>query len=129
MLCDGIDFQLKNMGKKRKRSEKAEAVAVPKKDDAAPERPVRTLLGWKDKNETEVKDNEDSHSPVFRNKEKVLVTCSRRIIYRYKPQTLIYFVLVTLFVVYVYACFKDNDDASFEYGFVYVAYIKRLYGS
>ena len=73
---------------KRKRSEKAEAVAVPKKDDVAPERPVRTLLGWKDKNEIEnevdIKDN--GASPVFRNKEKVLVTCSRRIVYRYKSQ-------------------------------------------
>lgn len=69
------------MGKKRKHSE-AEAVAPAKKDDAAPERPKRTLLGWKDKNE--VKDDvEDVHSPVFRNKEKVLVTCSRRISYRY----------------------------------------------
>jgi ribosome biogenesis protein BRX1 len=79
----------KNAGKKRKRSEKAEAVAVPKKEEAAPERPVRTLLGWKDKNqienEVEVKDNQFG-SPVFRNKEKVLVTCSRRIVYRYKPQ-------------------------------------------
>lgn len=77
------------MGKKRKASE---PLAVPKKDDAAPERPVRTLLGWKDKNEVnnddvvEVKDN--GSSPIFRNKEKVLVTCSRRIIYRLvKPQT------------------------------------------
>jgi ribosome biogenesis protein BRX1 len=43
-------------------------------------------LGWKDKNnqnenEVEVKDNQ-SGSPVFRDKEKVLVTCSRRIGYR-----------------------------------------------
>lgn len=74
------------MGKKRKHGEAADAVAVAKKDDAAPERPARTLLGWKDKNEVnddvEVKDS--GYSPVFRNKEKVLVTCSRRIIYRYR---------------------------------------------
>lgn len=81
-------LQIKNMGKKRKRSEKGEAAAVPKKDDVAPERPVRTLLGWKNKreseseNEIEVKNN--GSSPIFRNKEKVLVTCSRRIVFRYK---------------------------------------------
>lgn len=85
-------FLVRNMGKKRKHSDAAEAVAVPKKDDAAPERPARTLLGWKDKNEIndDVEVKENGYSPVFRNKEKVLVTCSRRIIYRYKPQTLIY---------------------------------------
>ncbi|KAI4346765.1 hypothetical protein L6164_007634 [Bauhinia variegata] len=68
------------MGKKRKHSE-AEAVAAPNKDDTAPERPKRSLLGWKDRNEVtgEVK---DYGSPIFRNKEKVLVTCSRRINYR-----------------------------------------------
>ena len=74
------------MGKKRKHSH-TEAVAVPKKDDAAPERPTRTLLGWKDNkseanSEVQVKDVEHD-SPIFRNKEKVLVTCSRRINYRY----------------------------------------------
>jgi ribosome biogenesis protein BRX1 len=68
------------MGKKRKHSE-TEVVAPPKKDTIAAERPKRTLLGWKDKNE-EV--NKESDSTVFRNKEKVLVTCSRRINYRLK---------------------------------------------
>jgi len=73
------------MAKKRKRSNPAEA--VPKKEEAAPERPARTLLGWKEKDkvsdEVEVKNNDDS-TVFFRNKEKVLVTCSRRIVYRYK---------------------------------------------
>ncbi|CAI8603023.1 unnamed protein product [Vicia faba] len=76
-------------GEKRKRGgEKGEAAAVTKKDEVAPERPVRTLLGWKNKpeneneNEIEVKDN--GSSPIFRNKEKVLVTCSRRIVFRYR---------------------------------------------
>lgn len=68
------------MGKKRKHSE-TEVVAPPKKDMSAAERPKRTLLGWKDKNE-EV--NKESDSTVFRNKEKVLVTCSRRINFRSK---------------------------------------------
>jgi ribosome biogenesis protein BRX1 len=67
------------MGKKRKHSETV--VAPPKKDMSAAERPTRTLLGWKDKSE-EV--NKESVSTVFRNKEKVLVTCSRRINYRLK---------------------------------------------
>ena len=64
------------MGKKRKHSETTQAVAQPKKEEAAPERPARTLLGWKDKNQVE------DDSPIFRNKEKLLVTCSRRINYR-----------------------------------------------
>lgn len=91
-LINVADLLPKHMGK-RKRSGKAEAAAVPKKDDVAPERPVRTLLGWKNKeeneneNEVEVKDN--GSSPIFRNKEKVLVTCSRRIIFRYKLQNTI----------------------------------------
>ncbi|KAL0837574.1 hypothetical protein Bca101_089464 [Brassica carinata] len=58
------------MGKKRKHSE-TEAAAPAKKDDSAPERPKRTLLGWKDKNE----DAEESKAKAasasgFRNKEK-----------------------------------------------------------
>lgn len=71
------------MGRKRKHSE-AEA-AAPVKDDSAPERPKRTLLGWKDKKEDveEAKEAPASVSaPGFRNKEKVLVTCSRRISFR-----------------------------------------------
>lgn len=66
------------MGKKRKHSE-TEVVAPPKKDMSAEERPKRTLLGWKDKSE-EVK--KESDSAGFRNREKVLVTCSRRINFR-----------------------------------------------
>lgn len=67
-------------GRKRKHSE-AEAVAPVKKDEAAPERPKRTLLGWKDKVGEE---KESDSKTTFRNKEKVLVTCSRRISYRLK---------------------------------------------
>lgn len=67
------------MGKKRKHSETV-AVAPAKKDDEAPERPQRTLLGWKRK-KGEVQEA-DSTTTVFRNKEKVLVTCSRRINFR-----------------------------------------------
>ncbi|CAL5206321.1 unnamed protein product [Lathyrus oleraceus] len=99
------------MGKKRKRSEKAQAAAVPKKDDVAPERPVRTLLGWKNKkeneneNEVEVKDN--GSSPIFRNKEKVLVTCSRRIVFRYRH-------LMLNIVSLLPHCKKDNKVESKE---------------
>ena len=64
------------MGKKRKHVEAAEE---PKKEEVAdPPRPKRTLLGFKDGAVAEKK----SDGPVFRNKEKVLVTCSRRITYR-----------------------------------------------
>ena len=66
------------MGKKRKHSE-AEVTAPVKKDEGAPQRPKRTLLGWKDKVE-----EKEIDSTAFRNKEKVLVTCSRRINYRLK---------------------------------------------
>ena len=70
------------MGKKRKHTE-TETVAPAKKDDTAPERPKRTLLGWKD--DSEGKDEAKGvDSTNFRNKEKVLVTCSRRINYRYR---------------------------------------------
>jgi len=83
------------MGKKRKHSETTHDEAQPQKEDVTPERPARTLLGWKDKNEVtnEVEDN----SPIFRNREKVLVTCSRRINYRYNQIHNPYFV-VTDFV-------------------------------
>ncbi|KAJ0965101.1 hypothetical protein J5N97_026239 [Dioscorea zingiberensis] len=64
------------MGKKRKQTESQEVV---KKDDTAPPRPKRTLLGWKDGGVAKKSD-----SAVFRNKEKVLVTCSRRIMSRYR---------------------------------------------
>ncbi|KAJ6298097.1 hypothetical protein OIU76_019265 [Salix suchowensis] len=79
------------MGKKRKHNE-TQVIEPAKKDEDAPQRPKRTLLGWKDKPEAkesefpEVKETE--HIPPqqggFRNKEKVLVTCSRRINYRYR---------------------------------------------
>ncbi|KAH1261127.1 Ribosome biogenesis protein BRX1 1 [Glycine max] len=70
------------MGKKRKHSETTHDEAQPQKEDVAPGRPARTLLGWKDKNE--VTDEVEDNSPIFRNREKVLVTCSRRINYRYR---------------------------------------------
>ncbi|KAL1361046.1 hypothetical protein HN51_006417 [Arachis hypogaea] len=99
------------MGKKRKHSETA-AVAVPKKDEAAPERPARTLLGWKDKSEvngddSQVKDVELDDSPIFRNKEKVLVTCSRRINFRYRH-------LMLNVVSLLPHCKKDNKVESKE---------------
>ncbi|KAL6311044.1 hypothetical protein AAG906_011836 [Vitis piasezkii] len=68
------------MGKKRKHNE-ANVAEPPRKDSDAPERPKRMLLSWKDLTPTETKETESS-SPIFRNKEKVLVTCSRRISYR-----------------------------------------------
>lgn len=71
-----------SMVKKRKHSETLPAVPV-KKDDVAPERSKRTLTGWKDK-EVITKSESDSDHAVFRNKEKVLVTCSRRINFRYE---------------------------------------------
>ncbi|KAG6487124.1 ribosome biogenesis protein BRX1 homolog 1-like [Zingiber officinale] len=64
------------MGKKRKHEEASKA---PKEEEVAQERPKRTLFGWKD-GEAPKEDN----SPTFRNKEKVLVTCSRRINHRYR---------------------------------------------
>lgn len=79
------------MGKKRKHSE--EIADDGKKDDSVPERPKRTLLGWKDGGEPE-KEKESDSVGVFRNKEKVLVTSSRRISYR----------LIFYFVVYYLVC-------------------------
>jgi ribosome biogenesis protein BRX1 len=68
------------MAKKRKRSSDAPApAAVEKPDDSAPERPARTLFGFKDKPDCAV---EPASKDTFRNREKVLITCSRRIIYR-----------------------------------------------
>ncbi|MED6109505.1 Ribosome biogenesis protein BRX1 1 [Stylosanthes scabra] len=93
------------MRKKRKHSETAD-VAVPKKDEAAPERPARTLLGWKDKSEVNG-DVEHEDSPVFRNKEKVLVTCSRHIYYRYRH-------LMLNVVSLLPHCKKDNKVESKE---------------
>lgn len=65
------------MGKKRKQFE-IEAPEAPKKYDVSPPRPKQTLLGWKEKI-----DEKETDSPVFRNREKILVTCSRRIVYMY----------------------------------------------
>ena len=67
--------------RQRKHSETTHDEAQPQKEDVAPGRPARTLLGWKDKNE--VTDEVEDNSPMFRSKEKVLVTCSRQINYRY----------------------------------------------
>eukprot|EP00268_Persea_americana_P069467 TRINITY_DN986_c1_g1_i4.p1 TRINITY_DN986_c1_g1~~TRINITY_DN986_c1_g1_i4.p1 ORF type:complete len:312 (-),score=65.29 TRINITY_DN986_c1_g1_i4:343-1278(-) len=89
------------MGKKRKQ-EQTDAPEAPKKDDVAPPRPKRTLLGWKDKIE------EETESPAFRNKEKVLVTCSRRIAYRYRH-------LMLDVVSLLPHCKKDNKVESKEF--------------
>ncbi|KAA8523871.1 hypothetical protein F0562_010294 [Nyssa sinensis] len=89
------------MGKKRKHSE-TEVVTPVKKDESAPQRPNRTLLGWKDK--TEEKENDFM---TFRNKEKVLVTCSRRINYRYRH-------LMLNVVSLLPHCKKDNKVESKE---------------
>ncbi|TYI85030.1 hypothetical protein E1A91_D05G409300v1 [Gossypium mustelinum] len=64
------------MGKKRKHSETQ--IADPtKKDEGAPERPTRTFLGWKDKEEAKQQTQSNTDfSQFFRNKEKVMVTCS-----------------------------------------------------
>ncbi|QCD85979.1 ribosome biogenesis protein BRX1 [Vigna unguiculata] len=93
---------------KRKRIESSEVVAQPKKEDAAPERPARTLLGWKDKSQvTDEVDDNKVVSPIFRNKEKVLVTCSRRISYRYRH-------LMLNLVSLMPHCKKDNKVESKE---------------
>ncbi|CAI0447194.1 unnamed protein product [Linum tenue] len=90
------------MAKKRKHSETV--VAAPqKKEEVAPERPKRTLLGWKDKEED--KDDEVHQPTNFRNKEKVLVTCSRRIAYRYRH-------LMLNVVSLLPHCKKDNKVES-----------------
>ncbi|XP_022753974.1 ribosome biogenesis protein BRX1 homolog 1-like isoform X3 [Durio zibethinus] len=93
------------MGKKRKRSETQTAEPT-KKDEGAPERPKRTLLGWKDKEEVknQSESNPDS-SHFFRNKEKVMVTCSRRINYRYRH-------LMLNMVSLLPHCKKDNKVES-----------------
>jgi ribosome biogenesis protein BRX1 len=73
------------MAKKRKRTDaSAEAAAAEKPDDSAPARPESTLFGFKEP----LADAEPASAvaspaaPPFRNKEKVLVTCSRRITFR-----------------------------------------------
>lgn len=70
------------MGKKRKAGDGASVEDSGKKvEEMAVERPKRTLLGWKDKTEV-VEEKDDESGQVFRNKEKVLVSCSRRITFR-----------------------------------------------
>ncbi|KAI3466130.1 hypothetical protein Pfo_022793 [Paulownia fortunei] len=92
------------MGKKRKHSE-TEAAANVKKDEGAPERPKRTLLGFKN-NAGDKKENDNPHV-VFRNKEKVLVTCTRRINFRYRH-------LMLNLVDLLPHCKKDNKVESKE---------------
>ncbi|KAL9678234.1 hypothetical protein QQ045_016074 [Rhodiola kirilowii] len=79
------------MARKRKHAEQAATESASAAAKAvAPERPKRTLLGWKEKpadNEQDEHQQEaadTSSFTFFRNKEKVLVTCSRRITYRYR---------------------------------------------
>ncbi|KAI7757349.1 hypothetical protein M8C21_017133 [Ambrosia artemisiifolia] len=98
------------MGKKRKHSE-AEAPAV-KKEETAPERPKRTLLGWKE-------DNPQQQQSItgFRNREKVLVTCSRRINYSKVVELMVvnvfrYRHLMLNLVSVLPHCKKDNKVES-----------------
>ncbi|KAK4750652.1 hypothetical protein SAY87_004134 [Trapa incisa] len=92
-------------GKKRKQREAEKTEAEAKNgEDAAPERPKRTLLGWKEKPQEE---EENAVSPIFRNKEKVLVTCSRRINFRYRH-------LMLNVVSLLPHCKKDNKVESKE---------------
>ncbi|KAL9297360.1 hypothetical protein ACSQ67_023256 [Phaseolus vulgaris] len=96
------------MGKKRKHGESSELVAQPKRKILAPERPTRTLLGWKDKSlVTDEVDDSNVGSPIFGNKEKVLVTCSRRIDYGYRH-------LMLNLVSLLPHCKKDNKVESKE---------------
>ncbi|KAL5976018.1 hypothetical protein ACLOJK_020348 [Asimina triloba] len=117
-----------SMGKKRKQRETDTSAALAaadskerKKDDVAPPRPKRTLLGWKEKPE-----GKDGVSPPFRNKEKVLVTCSRRIVFRqfleYFSNIFLQFVFVDFLIKYRHLmlnlvsllphCKKDNKVES-----------------
>ncbi|EPS63912.1 hypothetical protein M569_10869, partial [Genlisea aurea] len=92
------------MGKKRKSIE-AEAATEVKNDDTAPERPKRTLLGFKN-GDGDAKIN--AAEPVgFRNREKVLLTCSRRISFRYRH-------LMLNTVSLLPHCKKDNKVESKE---------------
>jgi len=81
------------MGKKRKQPESEKIVKV---EEVAPDRPKRTLFGWKHKPQQEDGEEQEAavvgvggdeataRSRVFRNKEKVLITCSRRINARFR---------------------------------------------
>jgi ribosome biogenesis protein BRX1 len=73
------------MAKKRKRTDApAEAAGAEKPDDSAPARPERTLFGFKDPAPDAEPASAGAGAAVapFRNREKVLITCSRRITYR-----------------------------------------------
>lgn len=74
------------MGKKRKHTETLDAAAAEaaKKNDFASERPKRTLTGWKNKPQEENVEEKENGEHFFRNKEKVLITCSRRINFRHR---------------------------------------------
>ncbi|XP_031478702.1 ribosome biogenesis protein BRX1 homolog 1-like [Nymphaea colorata] len=92
------------MGKKRKHAERTEE----KEEKAEEQRPQRTLLGWKDKKPKEEGEAGNGHRPpVFRNREKVLVTCSRRIVFRYRH-------LMLNVVSLLPHCKKDNKVESKE---------------
>lgn len=74
------------MAKKRKRTDApAEAAGAEKPDDSASARPERTLFGFKDPAsdaEPAASAGDGAAVAPFRNREKVLITCSRRITYR-----------------------------------------------
>ncbi|GLJ23277.1 hypothetical protein SUGI_0440400 [Cryptomeria japonica] len=96
------------MGKKRKQPEKSEEIQTSKEEENV--RPKRTLLGWKAPPQEE-KDKEnnanDSEKRIFRNREKILVICSRRIVYRYRH-------LMMDIVSLLPHCKKDNKVESKE---------------
>lgn len=89
------------MGKKRKQAEAAAAENIEPASVSA-ERPKRTLFGWKDGG---VKKKESDSKVFFRNKEKVLVTSSRRISFRYRH-------LMLNMVSLLPHCKKDNKVES-----------------
>ncbi|KAL9297361.1 hypothetical protein ACSQ67_023257 [Phaseolus vulgaris] len=67
------------MGKKRKHGESSELVARPKRKIAAPERPTRTLLGWKDKSlvNDEVDDEQRWYRHLMLNLVSLLPHCKK----------------------------------------------------
>ncbi|CAM6009456.1 unnamed protein product [Sphagnum balticum] len=69
------------MAKKRKVVDAAAAPVVALEEAEPPRK--RTLLGRKENGHHQT-DDEGANKPVFRNKEKVLVLCSRRITFRYR---------------------------------------------
>ncbi|XP_019153856.1 PREDICTED: ribosome biogenesis protein BRX1 homolog [Ipomoea nil] len=95
------------MGKKRKHSEQITADA--NKDESVPERPKRTLLGWKDEGEPE---KESVSVVTWKNKEKVLITFSRRISYMLLFLGVYYWCLMLNLVSLLPHCKKDNKVES-----------------